>query len=80
MSLFLLTGQFSARNTAAVRLSFSCSSSLQSHKKCMYVSMCVRRYVCIYVCKHVCMYVSNIAIYSIYQPTTGDMLNKKCTL
>ena len=61
MSLFLLTGQFSARNTAAVRLSFSCSSSLQSHKKCMYVSMCVRRYVLymyvsMYVCMYVCMY------------------------
>ena len=32
MSLFLLTGQFSVRNTAAFRPSLSCSSSLQSHK------------------------------------------------
>jgi hypothetical protein len=29
MSLFLLTGQFSDRNTAAFRPSLSCSSSLQ---------------------------------------------------
>ena len=31
MSLFLLTGQFSVRNTAAFRLSLSCSSSMQSN-------------------------------------------------
>jgi hypothetical protein len=31
MSLFLLTGQFSDPNTAAFRLSLSCSSSSQSN-------------------------------------------------
>jgi hypothetical protein len=69
MSLFLLTGQFSVRNTAAFRLSLSCSSSLQSYNMwsavcspcmyvcayvCMYVCTCLRMYVCMYVCMSSC--------------------------
>ena len=38
MSLFLLTDQFSVRNTAAFRLSLSCSSSLQSYN--MWSTVC----------------------------------------
>jgi hypothetical protein len=38
ISLFLLTGQFSDRNTAAFKLSLSCSSSLQSNS--MWSTVC----------------------------------------
>jgi hypothetical protein len=38
MSLLLLTGQFSDRNTAAFRLSISCSRSLQSNN--MWSTVC----------------------------------------
>jgi hypothetical protein len=47
---------------------------------CMYVCMHICLYVCTYIFMLVCMYVSNIATYSIYQPTIGNILNRKCTI